>query len=288
MALHGYSRKGMCGRVSRGHGHPRRVRARDAKCPSHARGNTSSGGRRTPRRRRIKHKGGPHVASEPLVHQAGLLQHSGIGSAKVRSLRSSKQHEQLRDDAAHPGSGIGVVSSPAGSFRAGRTHGFRRGDTPRSILGSRVAAEALVLLRLRQVEEALRRRNRGMSVNDRGLERPLIRKQAIPHDDEALQLPAALVRRPLSPQDEGKGGGRRRGQRHPQLADAPGEHVLPVQDDVILRQATEGIEPVLQLIQGGVSRGPDRRGRATNDGIVIPRTSTVLTLRAVELRATRP
>ena len=64
-------------------------------------------------------------------------------------------------------------------------------------------------------------------------------------------------------------GGGRRGHGHPQLANAPGEHVLPGQDDVILRQATEGVKPVLQLIQSGISRGPNRSGRTTTDGIVI-------------------
>ena len=105
-----------------------------------------------------------------------------------------------------------------------------------------------------------------MSVNDRGLERPLLREEVIAHGDEAVQLPAALVRRPLSPQDKGKGGSGGRGHGHP---NAPGEQVLPGQDALILRQTTEGIQPVLQLSQSGISRGPDRRGRVTTDGIAI-------------------
>ena len=76
-------------------------------------------------------------------------------------------------------------------------------SAPRGVLGGRVVAEALVL-RLSHGEKALRRLDRGTSVSDRGLERPLLRKEALAHGNEALQLLAALVRRPLSPQDEGE------------------------------------------------------------------------------------
>ena len=55
----------------------------------------------------------------------------------------------------------------------------------------------------------------------------------------------------------------------PQLANAPAEQVLPGQDAFVRRQPAERVEPVLQLIQGGISRWPDRRGRATIAGILI-------------------
>ena len=47
------------------------------------------------------------------------------------------------------------------------------------------------------------------------------------------------------------------------------EQILPGHDALVLRQPAEGVEPILQLIQGGISRWPDRRGRATIDGILI-------------------
>ena len=157
----------------------------------------------TPRRRRDKRQGWPPVSSEGLVDEAGLLQHRRVSRLKVGSLRSGRQHQELGDDAADPDSGIGVVASLAGSFRAGGPRSIRGGNPPGGIRGGRRAAEALVLLILRQREEALGRRDRGMSVNDRGLECPLLREEVILHGDEAVQLPAALLRRPLSPQEEG-------------------------------------------------------------------------------------
>ena len=108
-----------------------------------------------------------------------------------------------------------------------------------------------------------------MSVSDRGLERLLLRNEALTRGKKPLQLLAVLVRHPLSPQDEGKRGGARGGQRRPHLADTPREHALPGEDGVVLRQAPKGPEPIPGLSQGGVSRRPHRRGIATNDGIII-------------------
>ena len=108
-----------------------------------------------------------------------------------------------------------------------------------------------------------------MSVSDRGLERPPLRKETLAHGDEALQLPAALVPRPLSHQDEGEGGGTGRGQGHPQLVDALRERAVPDKDYIILRQAAQGLKPILQLSQSGINGTPHRHGHTTGDGSVI-------------------
>ena len=139
-----------------------------------------------------------------------------------------------------------------------------RGD-----LGSRVLAEARVLLRLGHGEKAPRRLDRGMSVNDRELERPLLSQECVAHGHEARQLPAALLHRPLRPQDEGERGGPARGQGPPQLVNAARERTLPGKDELILRQAADGLKPVLKLSQSGISRRPHRRDRTTSDGIII-------------------
>ena len=62
----------------------------------------------------------------------------------------------------------------------------------------------------------------------------------------------------------GEGLGGRSGQRHPQLANALAEQVLPGQDALVRRQPAKGVEPLLQLSQGGISRWPDQRVRATS------------------------
>ena len=60
--------------------------------PSHAGGNTCPASINLPRRMRGRLEGGAHVAGEVLVHQAGLPQHSGIGSAEIGGLRNGGQH----------------------------------------------------------------------------------------------------------------------------------------------------------------------------------------------------
>ena len=45
--------------------------------------------------------------------------------------------------------------------------------------------------------------------------------------------------------------------------DALAEQVLPGQDALVRRQLAEGVEPSLQLSQGGISGWPHRRVRAT-------------------------
>ena len=142
------------------------------------------------------------------MHQTRLLQHSGISSAQVGGLRGSEQHEELRDDAANPGSSIGVTTVAAGSIRAGRVGGIRRGDATGGILGSRILAEEPVLGLPGHLEEALNDLDRGIGTSNRELEGLLLRHQPITQGNEALQLPAALLRCLLRPQDEGEGEAR--------------------------------------------------------------------------------
>ena len=222
-----------------------------------------------PGRGRGRLKGGAHVTGELLVHQASLLQHSGISSAEVGGFRGNGQHEELRGESTGPGSDHGVLDSPTGSGCSGRTRSFRRRDAPRSIPGGRIGTEALVLPLLCHGEKAPRRCDRGMGVSDRGLERPFLRKEALTHGDEALQLLTVLVRHPPSLQDEGERRGAGSGQRRPQLADAPREQALPCEDGVVLRQAPQGLEPVFQLSQSGINSGPHWRVSAASDGSII-------------------
>ena len=170
------------------------------------------------------------------MDKASLLQQGGIGIAQVGSLRRSRQHQQLRDDAAHPGSNRGVVASLAGSSSPGILRSTREGNPPGRLQGGRVGAERQHLLTLGQVEEALRCNDRGVGLNDRGLEGSLLREEVVPHGDKAEQLLAPLVRRPLRPHEEGEGLGGRGGQRHPQLVDALAGQILPGQDALVRRQ----------------------------------------------------
>ena len=106
----------------------------------------------------------------------------------------------------NPGSNLGVTTVAAGSIRAGRVGGIRRGDAAGSILGSRILAEELVLCLPGHLEEALTDLDNCISISDRELEGLILRRQPITQGNEALQLPAALLRCLLRPQDEGGGG----------------------------------------------------------------------------------
>ena len=135
------------GSPSGGHGHPRQIEACTPRPPSHAGGNASPASNTVPLGKQDGLQGGPLVAGEVLMRQARLLQHGGIGNAHVGNVHGSGQHEELRGDAAHPGSSLGVTPMAAGRSRTDQVGGIRRGDAAGGILGRRILAEELVRTR---------------------------------------------------------------------------------------------------------------------------------------------
>ena len=138
------------------------------------------------------------------MDEAGLIEEGGTGLAQVGGFGRGRQHQQLRDDAAHPLRGCRVVAGLAGRNRTGFFRSSRGGHLPRRVQGGRVGPEAEDFFVLGHVGGALRGRNSGMGVKDCGLQGSLLRKGVISHVDEAAQLLAPLVGQLLSPQDEGK------------------------------------------------------------------------------------
>ena len=78
------------------------------------------------------------------------------------------------------------------------------------------------------------------------------------------------VARLYSPQDEGGGVGGRGGQRRSSRMRWQSKSCLArMPSSAGSRRPAEGVEPFLQLNQGGISRWPDRRVRATSAGRLI-------------------
>ena len=198
------------GSSSQRHGRPCQIESCTSKHPGHAGGNASPANNIAALGKQDGLQGGPRVAGEVLMLQTRLPQHGGIGSVHVGGLRGGGQLEELRDDAAHPGSSLGVTTAAAGSNRAGRVGGIRRGDAAGGILGSRTLAEELVLGLPGHLEEALGDLDRGIGISDRELE-GILHHQPIPH---AGQRSAAIVCG-ASPLPASPSGRRRRGMPGP-------------------------------------------------------------------------
>jgi hypothetical protein len=101
-----------------------------------------------------------------------------------------------------------------------------------------------------------------VGVQERRLERDFLGQQLVEQAREAAELAPALVRDALGAQHQRQGLCRLGGQRLPQLVDAAAEKRLPAEDNVILRQAAEGIKPLLKLAESGVGRRPHRCAHA--------------------------
>jgi len=116
-----------------------------------------------------------------------------------------------------------------------------------------------------------------VGVQERRSERNFLGQQLVEQAREAAELAPALVRDALGAQDQRQGLSRLGGQRHPQLLNAAAEERLPAEDKIILRQAAEGIKPLLQLAESCVGRRPHRCAR--------PGITSVIAVREVAGRA---
>ena len=263
------------------HGHRRGVRA-SAGDPGHARGNDTSP-ERTGRHIPGRNQGGADIAREALVDQTRLLQEGGVRVGQVGSLGSCWQHQQLGDEAADPLRGGSVAARTAGRGRASLFSRARRVRAPRGGQRVSVLAEAAVLVLLSQCEEAPGGVHRGMSVHERRFDRHLLGQELIEQASEAAKLAPALVRKALGAQDKRERLRRLRGQRPPQLLNAATEEHLPAEDDVVLRQAPEGIKPLLELAKGGVG-WRSHRGAGTSFASTVIITVRELTGRCPGVR----
>jgi len=122
-----------------------------------------------------------------------------------------------------------------------------------------------------------------MSVHERRFDRHLLGQELIEQASEAAKLAPALVRKALGAQDKRERLRRLRGQRPPQLLNTATEERLPAEDDVVLRQAPEGIKPLLELAKGGVGWRP-HRGASTSFASIVTVTIRELTGRGPGVR----